>query len=87
MALISSLEPPTTRCGSSARPSLPAGRPHRFERRDALFPTARPLPFLDWPWGRIVASLRTASYLITGRHHAVYAACVARVIPDPSLLG
>jgi hypothetical protein len=26
-----------------------------------------------------VASLRTASYLITGRHHAVYAACVARV--------
>ena len=56
-----------------------AGRPHRFEGRDALFPTARPLPFLDWPWGRIVASLRTASYLITGRHHAVYAACVARV--------
>lgn len=56
-----------------------AGRPHRFERRDALFPMARPLPFLDWPWGRVVASLRTASYLITGRHHAVYAACVARV--------
>jgi hypothetical protein len=56
----------------------PAGR-HTFGRRDALFPQARPLPFLDWTWGRIVASLRTASYLITGRHHGVYAACVARI--------
>jgi len=54
-------------------------RRHIFERRDALFPDARSLPFLDWTWGRIVASLRTASYLITGRHHGVYAACVARI--------
>ena len=54
-------------------------RRHRFERLDTLFPDARPLPFLDLSWGRIVASLRTAGYLITGRHHAVYAACVARV--------
>jgi hypothetical protein len=61
------------------KPPNPAGRPHRFERRDHLFPAAHPLPFVDWPWGRIVASLRTASHLITGRHHAVYAACVARV--------
>ena len=61
------------------KPQGEAGRRHRFERRDALFPEARPLPFLDWPWGRVVASLKTASYLITGRHHAVYAACVARV--------
>lgn len=61
------------------KPHAVTGRPHRFERRDELFPTARPLPFLEWPWGRVVASLRTASYLITGRHHAVYAACVARV--------
>jgi len=61
------------------KPQGDAGRRHRFERRDTLFPAARPLPFLDWPWGRIVASLKTAGYLITGRHHAVYAACVARV--------
>jgi hypothetical protein len=61
------------------KPQQAGARPHRFERRDDLFPTARPLPFLDWHWGRIVASLKTSSYLITGRHHAVYAACVARV--------
>lgn len=52
---------------------------HVFGRRDALFPAARPLPFTEWSWGRVVASLRTASHLITGRHHAVYAACAARV--------
>ena len=52
---------------------------HVFGRRDDLFPDARPLPFIDWSWGRVVASLRTASHLITGRHHAVYAACVAGV--------
>jgi hypothetical protein len=61
------------------KPQGETDRRHRFERRDTLFPEARPLPFLDWPWGRVVASLKTASYLITGRHHAVYAACVARV--------
>lgn len=61
------------------KPQTAVARPHRFERRDSLFPTAQPLPFLEWSWGRIVASLRTASYVITGRHHAVYAACVARV--------
>lgn len=61
------------------RPKGPESSRHVFERRDALFPEARHLPFIRWPWGRVVASLRTAGYLITGRHHAVYAACVARV--------
>lgn len=60
-------------------PKGPASGRHLFERRDRLFPTAVHLPFTRWPWGRVVASLRTASHLITGRHHAVYAACVARV--------
>src|SRR5690606_1369571 len=30
-------------------------------------------------WSSAVKSLRTASFLLTGRHHAVYAACKARV--------
>jgi len=60
-------------------PKGPAGGRHVFERRDHLFPHARHLSFIDWTWGRTVASLRTAGHLITGRHHAVYSACVARV--------
>jgi hypothetical protein len=60
-------------------PKGTASSRHLFERRDHLFPKATHLPFIDWTWGRVVASLRTAGYLITGRHHAVYAACVARV--------
>src|SRR5690606_24496364 len=30
-------------------------------------------------WSRFVATLKTASILITGRQHAVYAACVAGI--------
>jgi hypothetical protein len=37
------------------------------------------LPFKSMSWRRAVASLRSASYLITGRQHAVYAACKARI--------
>lgn len=55
------------------------GRRNVFKRLDNRFPEAACLPFTDWSWGKTVASLRTAKYLITGRHHAVYAACVARV--------
>ncbi len=42
------------------------------------FPEARLLPFKSMSWSRAVKSLRTASYLITGRQHGVYAACKAR---------
>lgn len=30
-------------------------------------------------WSSLVLSLRTCGYLITGRHHAIYAACKARI--------
>lgn len=39
-------------------------------------------PYIDmraWDWSRLVASFRNASMLVTGRHHAVYAACRARL--------
>ena len=39
-------------------------------------------PFIDmrkFTWSKLVASLATAEMLVTGRHHAVYAACRARV--------
>ncbi len=42
----------------------------------------RSVPYIqmhEWEWSRLVRSLRTASVLLTGRHHAVYAACRARV--------
>jgi len=48
-------------------------------RGDKLFPEARYLRFGNISWSRAVASLKTASYLITGRQHAVYAACKARI--------
>lgn len=32
----------------------------------------------EWSWSGLVKSLRTARVLLTGRHHAVYAACRAR---------
>ncbi len=48
-------------------------------RGDRLFPEARYLRFDYISWSRAVASLRTAPYLITGRQHAVYAACKARI--------
>lgn len=32
----------------------------------------------EWAWASLVNSLRSASVLLTGRHHAVYAACRAR---------
>lgn len=49
-----------------------------FDRLDHLFPEARPLPFKRMSWARAVASIKTTGYLITGRQHAVYAACKAR---------
>lgn len=33
----------------------------------------------DWEWSSLVQSLKTASLLVTGRHHAMYAACRARL--------
>jgi hypothetical protein len=33
----------------------------------------------EWSWSQLVKSLRTANLLMTGRHHAVYAACCARI--------
>lgn len=33
----------------------------------------------SYSWGRLIASLRTAKCLLTSRHHAVYAACRARI--------
>lgn len=33
----------------------------------------------EWTWHSLVRSLRSAGVLLTGRHHAVYAACRARV--------
>lgn len=55
------------------------GRRHMFKRFDDLFKDAECLPFIKWSWAKNVVSLRGAAYLITGRHHAVYAACVARI--------
>lgn len=37
------------------------------------------LDLRDWAWSKLVRSLPTASLLVTGRHHAVYAACRARL--------
>jgi len=48
------------------------GRRNIFQRLDHMFVEAEPLPFCRWSWGKNIASLRTARYLITGRHHAVY---------------
>ena len=33
----------------------------------------------QWDWSRLIHSMRTASLIITGRHHAVYAACKAKL--------
>lgn len=33
----------------------------------------------EWSWSSLVRSLRSANVLLTGRHHAVYAACRARI--------
>lgn len=41
-----------------------------------------PLPYIqmhEWDWSSLVKSLPTSEVLVTGRHHAVYAACRARV--------
>lgn len=49
----------------------------RYTRADAQI-----YPYVDMfkgDWDELVASLKTASLLITGRHHAVYAACVAEI--------
>lgn len=49
----------------------------RMTRADAL-----KYPYVDMmsmTWDDLIASLKTSSLLITGRHHAVYAACKAEV--------
>ncbi len=41
-----------------------------------------PVPYVqmhEWSWSSLVRSLRSAEVLLTGRHHAVYASCRARV--------
>lgn len=54
--------------------------PDRKEFADGdLFPDLPFLPFTTMSWSRAVKSLRTASYLVTGRQHAVYAACKAKI--------
>ncbi|MYM64711.1 glycosyltransferase family 29 protein [Pseudomaricurvus sp. HS19] len=40
---------------------------------------ARYLDMRDYSWSSLVASLKTARILVTGRHHAMYAACKAEV--------
>lgn len=37
----------------------------------------------EFSWSSLVNSLRTASVLVAGRHHAMYAACVARTLFVP----
>lgn len=37
------------------------------------------LDLAKFDWSTLISSLRTASYVITGRHHGMYAACKARV--------
>jgi hypothetical protein len=54
-------------------------RDNTFGRGDRLFTDARYLRFKKISWSRAIASIRTASLLITGRQHGVYAACKARV--------
>jgi exopolysaccharide biosynthesis predicted pyruvyltransferase EpsI len=44
-----------------------------------LFPDGNNIEMSDFTWSGLVRSLETASLLITGRHHAVYAACKARI--------
>lgn len=50
-----------------------------FHRDDTIDPSARFLRFKQISWGNAVKSLQTASYLVTGRQHGVYAACKARI--------
>jgi hypothetical protein len=51
----------------------------RFGRADEIMPEARFLHFRKASWAQAVSSLKTASLLVTGRQHGVYAACRARV--------
>jgi polysaccharide pyruvyl transferase WcaK-like protein len=53
------------------------------ERRDfgdapEILSSARHLPMKHVSWHETVAALQRADFLVTGRHHAVYAACVAK---------
>lgn len=50
-----------------------------FHRDNTIDPAARFLRFKRISWGNAVKSLKTASYLVTGRQHGVYAACKARI--------
>jgi hypothetical protein len=51
----------------------------RFASAMHLFPDATPVSMSQLSWGALVASLKTASIFITGRHHGVYAACRAGI--------
>ncbi len=63
----------------SVRPSTVMRGKNVFERLDNSFNEACFLDLENWSWYKMVNSLKTARYLITGRHHAVYAACAAGI--------
>lgn len=50
-----------------------------WSQDNGIFKGVQYLSLDDTSWSSFVLSLRTCSYLITGRHHAIYAACKARV--------
>jgi hypothetical protein len=82
-SIFDQLRPVFRRMNFRGRPAMtdfffPGEREH-FRRADDLFPGVRFLPFLRMSWSGTVASIKTAEFLITGRHHGVYAACRARV--------
>ncbi|QRM56240.1 polysaccharide pyruvyl transferase family protein [Sinorhizobium sp. BG8] len=49
-----------------------------FQNSPEILFGARYVPMKGVSWSKTVASLRSADFLVTGRHHAVYAACVAK---------
>ena len=49
-----------------------------FREGPEILPSARHLPMKHVSWEATVGALRNADFLVTGRHHAVYAACVAK---------
>lgn len=51
---------------------------YRFQRPAAAHEQARYLDMSILSWPQTVAALRSASVLVAGRHHAMYAACKAR---------
>ena len=50
-----------------------------WSRDEDIFKNVEYFSIENISWSTFVLSLKTCSYLITGRHHAVYAACKARI--------